>query len=153
NEAITAVELEWWMPNRRRLLDQVLQGLRATRLKSVVQSALHTWFPNNWHARNGLYTAMAHWPKLPEVSSALWRGVHDENPGNQRAAGQALAVWGRGDTDIGDRVASLAYGALEPETRAVAIESLLLGWPSHRRVVEIFEAVRSSLSPELRLAS
>ncbi len=147
------VELESWMPHRERLLQHILDGLRSTKIKDLVKSKLMSWFPCRVRWRENILTAMASWPRVSEVIECLWRGIHNEETNNQRAAARALADLAEGDLEIGNRIASLALSAVDPNIRAAAIKALLHGWPDHEGIEHILKAARNSMSPELRLVA
>ncbi|NAS89084.1 hypothetical protein C4E24_05030 [ANME-1 cluster archaeon AG-394-G21] len=145
------IETGSWMPHRERLLQRVLYGLRSTNVKELVKSKLRSWFPcrRKW----GVFSTMANWPRDPEVVECLWKGIHNEESDNQRAAARALADIADGDPEIGNRIAFLVCNAIDPKTRAAAIEALLRGWPDHEDIKRVVEAARHSTSPELRLVA
>jgi len=151
SDVFEQIETGSWMPHRERLLQHVLYGLRSTKVKELVKSKLRSWFPRR--IRWGIFSAMANWPHDSEVVECLWKGIHDEKSYNQRAAARTLADIADGDSEIGNRIASLAYNAIDPKTRAAAIEALLRGWPDHKDIKHVVEAARHSMSPELRLIS
>lgn len=152
-KAFEQIELETWMPQRERLLRHVLDGLRSTKVRELVKSKLQSWFPCRVRWRSGIFSAMSKWPRVPEVVECLIKGLSDEETDNQRAAARALADLATGDLDIGNRIASLAYNAVDPRVRAVAIEGLLRGWSDHADMERVLGAARESASPELRLAA
>ena len=96
---------------------------------------------------------MANWPFIPEVVDCLWKGINDEEPNNQRVDARALADLAKGDSETGNRIASLARNAIDPKVRAVAIECLLRGWSNHENIESILNDARYSISPELRLVA
>lgn len=151
--AFEEVELGSWMPRRERVLQHILDGLRSTKLNELVKSKLRTWFPCRTRWREDIFKAMASWVRVPEVVECLWKGIHDESPSNQRTAGRALADLASGDSEIAGRIASLARTAVDPKTRAAAIEALSYRWPNHKGLEEILETARHSMSPELRLTA
>lgn len=151
--AFQQIELGSWIPHRERLLHHALDGLRSTKVKELVKSKLKSWFPCRTKWREHIFNAMANWPRTPEVVECLWKGMHDEEPNNQRAAARALADLVKNDVEIGKRIASLAYNAVDPIIRTVAIEALLRGWREHEEIDRILEAARHSISLELRLIS
>jgi len=151
SDVFEQIETGSWMPHRERLLQHVLYGLRSTKVKELVKSKLMSWFP--CRRRWGVFSAMANWSRDSEVVECLWKGIHDEESDNQRAAARALADIADGDLEIGNRIASLARNAIDPKTRAAAIEALLRGWSDHEDIKPIIAAARHSMSPELRLIS
>jgi hypothetical protein len=152
-KAFRDIEFGSWMPQRERLLYQVLNGLRATKVKELVKSKLRSWFPCRTGRRQGIFDAMISWPRTPEVVECLVRGIHDEGVNNQRAAARVLAGLMSGDIDTGERICLLAKHCADPKIRAAAIEGLLRGWPSNEKIKAILEEARCSISPELRLVS
>lgn len=149
SDVFEQIETGSWMPHRERLLQHVLYGLRSTKVKELVKSKLMSWFP--CRIRWGIFSAMANWHHDSEVVECLWKSIHDEESNNQRAAARTLADIADGDSEIGNRIASLARNAIDPKTRAAAIEALLRGWSDHEDIKHIIEAARHSMSPELRL--
>lgn len=153
-DAFKEIEFGFWMPHRERLLKNVFNGLRSTPLKETVKAKLKTWFPCQQRWRENIFQAISHWSPTPETIEILWKGLHDEEMGNKRAAAKSLAVIAQEDGQIADRLIKLANNALaDPYTCAVAIDSLLNGWLSHEAMDNLLAAVRYSASPELRLVA
>lgn len=152
-KAVGRVELGDWMPHRERVLAVVLEGLRSTKVRDLVADKLHEWFPCRQALRTQLFAAVSKWPRDSEAEGLLWRGMHDEDGFNRRAAAEALADFADGDPGIGDRVAALASGAVNPGVRASATEALVLGWPRHAALGSVLGAARDSFSPDLRVAA
>lgn len=152
-DAFKQIELGSWMPQRERLLQHVLDGLRSTKVKELVKSKLMSWFPCRERWRNGIFSTMANWPFVPEVIECLWKGIHDEEPINQRAAARALADLAKGDLETGNRIISLARNSIDPKVRATAIACLLRGWSNHENIESILKDARYSINPELRLVA
>ena len=150
-KAFEQIELGSWMPQRERLLQHIFDGLRSIKVKELVKSKLKNWFPCREKWRKGIFSAMANGPFIPEVVECLWKGLHDEEPHNQRAAARALADLAKGDLETGNRIASLAYNAIDSKIRTAAIECLLRGWSNHESIESILNDARYSMSPELRL--
>ncbi|AFZ27223.1 putative NTPase (NACHT family) [Cylindrospermum stagnale PCC 7417] len=153
SEVFENIELGFWMPHRERLLHHVLDGLRSAPVKELVKSKLQSWFPSRRRWRSNIFYAMTNWPLTDEVITYLWRGIHDEEIDNQRAAAKTLANLAAGNVEIGNRLACLACSPSDPKTRAVAVESLLYGWPNHESLERILGETRYSISPELRLVA
>lgn len=151
--AFEYVELGSWMPQRERLLELLLEGLRSSKVRDLVQAKVSEWFPCRTPSRQDLFSAVGNWPFVPETVDILWRGMHDEETGNQRASARALADLAAGESVMGNRVADLALRSVNPDTRAAALEGLLRGWPEHEYVGRALCEARSSLSPELRLVA
>jgi energy-coupling factor transporter ATP-binding protein EcfA2 len=152
-ETFEQVELGTWMPHRERLLQGILDGLRSTKMKEIIREKLKDWFPCRAKWRESIFTAMGSWPLLPEVVKCLWKGIHDEETINQRAAARALGDLAKSDSETGNLIASLARNAIDPKIRAAAVEALLRGWPDHEAIDGILNNARLSMSPELRLVS
>ncbi len=152
-QCFLAIERESWMPHRETLLDTALQALHSGKTAEMLRQRVRRWVyaRNRWQV--GCFTAMRHWPADLETESVLMGGLHDEDPNNQRAAGQALAEVFRGDQAVGDRLAELALESPQPRLRAAAIEALVLGWPEHQSLESIIDHSQRSLSAEVRLAT
>lgn len=151
--AVERVELGAWMPHRERVLTVVLEGLRSSKVRDIVANKTREWFPA-WQAlRAELFAAVSGWPRNSEAEGLLWRAIHDEDGFNRRAAARAMADFAGGDSDLGERLAVLASGSLDPGVRASATEAMVLGWPRHRSLGGVLGAARNSLSSDLRVAA
>ena len=153
DSAFKEVEFGFWLPHRERTLDLILDGLWSPKQKELVQTKLQEWFPNRIGLEQNIFYAMAKWPKDKNVIECLWKGLYNEDAGSQRSAAQALADISNGDSEIHDRLISLANKAWDERIQAVAIEALLRGWPQDSRIVEIVNAIRYSASQVLRLVA
>jgi hypothetical protein len=153
SDAVEYIELGQLMPQRERLLTVILEGLRSVRVRDVTTAKLREWFPCRRTYRTELFDSISGWPRDSEAEDLLWRGLHDEEGANQRAAARALADLAGGDNDVGNRVAALAYGAVDPDVRTAAIEALIRGWPNHEMVSSVLETARRSASLDLKLVA
>ncbi|MFX1487406.1 MAG: NACHT domain-containing protein, partial [Promethearchaeota archaeon] len=147
------IELSGWMPHRQRLLQQVLNGLRSTKVRELVESNLKKWFPCRERYHEEIFNAMAKWPMSEDVINCLFKGLHDEEEGNQIAAAKALADLAGGDHKVFEMLNSLVQNAISPKTVAAAIKALFLGWFDSNNLKRMIEAFRDSSSPEVRFAS
>ena len=102
-ETFERIERGAWMPHRRRLLTHVLVGLRSTKTRELVRQHVRRWInaKGNWQASH--YRYLARWPFSAQTLSALWAGIHSEDPSVQLAAGRALAEAAAGDVETGVR--------------------------------------------------
>jgi hypothetical protein len=153
HETFQAIETGSRMSHRETLLGHALGGLAFTRVRELVKAKLRSWFPCWSNYRSDIYEAMGGWPAEPEVIECLWKAMHDQEPSNQRAAARALAKIGRNDPDVGNRIAKLTRFAEEPNTRAVALEALVRGWPTHDQVNELLASAQVSVDANVRMAS
>jgi DNA replication protein DnaC len=147
------IELGNWMRHREKLLSLCLNGLHSIKVRDLVKEKLTCWFPCRKIWRTSIFNGMANWPFLPEVINSLWKGLHDEEIVNQLAASKALTILADGDMEIGNKIAELAQKTIDPYIRAIAIKTLLDGWPDNEIIRRIIEINRYSLIPELRLIS
>lgn len=152
-KAVERVELGDWMPHRERVLAIVLEGLRSAKIRDIVANKVHEWFPCREAQRTQLFAALSGWPRDSGAEKLLWRGMHDEDGFNRRAAAKALADFAGGDADLGSRLAALASGAVDPGVRASALEALVLGWLHHEALDSVLGVARGSLSPDVRVAA
>jgi hypothetical protein len=152
SEAFDKIEIETWLPQRERLLQNVLDGLRSTKVKELVKQKLEIWFPGRRHwNRASIYDNIINWPKNVETLDCLSKGLHDEESVVKRAAAKALARIAAGNKGIEEKLADMAKKSCDPIIRAAVIKALLLGWPKHVELDSILNTARSSISPELRL--
>jgi hypothetical protein len=145
------IELGDWMPQRVSLTRHALSGLRSTALREIVRERIKQWFPCSLQWRSDLLRSLATWEQSNRLLDCFWKNLHDEQLSNRRAAAAAIAHRYAGDATVGNRIANLARYSVEAEPRVTAIEALVKGWPTHNNIVEVLDAARHSLSPELRL--
>jgi hypothetical protein len=152
-ETFEIIERHPWIPHRKRLLHQVMEGLRSKRTGQLVRGRVRRWVYSRGSWRPPCYQAIGGWPITTETSALLLTALHDEDGNVQRAAAQALATVGRSDEKLGNAVAEVATRFLDPSVRAAALEGLTVGWPDHPGIGPALTAARHSRSPELRLAA
>ncbi len=152
-ECFLGIEREPWLPHRERLLDIALQGLHSGKTAELVRQRVRRWVyaRNGWQP--GWFRAMRRWPADAETQRVLVAGLHDEDPGTQRAAAQTLAEVFRSDQPVGNLLAQFSLKSPRPKLRAAAMEALALGWPEHPYIDSILDHSQRSLSPEVRLAN
>lgn len=148
-EAFEIVETGTRMVHRMELLGHALSGMLSTKVRDQVKERVRRWFPNRMRWRSSVYEAMERCPGVPEVVNYLWLGMHDEEPSNQLAAGRTLSVIGRGDDELGGRIERLAWRSKNPRVRAVAIDTLVRGWPDRATNEALIEHAYGSGSPLL----
>lgn len=152
-DAARRVESAGWQPHRLRLLDHILDGLRSTKTRELVEGWLRRWAFSQERWRGSLYEAMAKWPASSETLDVLFRALHGETAENQRGAASSLALLAESRQDVGDLVRDIALHGEDALQRAAALEALCSGWPGHPRLSESIASARGSASPELRLAA
>lgn len=152
-EACQQVDAGHWMPQRERLLLQLLDGLRTARVREIIRERLRGWYPRRQWIQYSLYNALEEWPNDPITINCLWRGLQASEPETSRAAARSLAAVAGGGTEIGERVATLARSGAGDFMRSAAIEALLLGWPDHPLLDTVLTEARVAASPMLRLAA
>ncbi|TKB73274.1 MAG: hypothetical protein E8D46_12615 [Nitrospira sp.] len=152
-EAFKTIESGSWKPHRLRVVRTVVDGLRQPRLRNVIVRKLRSWYPARQWSRASVFNGMAGWKRDREIIACLERGLLDEMGFNQRAAATAIARVGRGDHEIGEKVAVLSKVTESPSARAAAIEALIRGWPAHSSLEAILSNGVQSLSPEIQAAS
>ena len=106
SEAFDKIETETWLPQRERLLQNVLDGIRSTKVKELVKQKLEVWFPGRryWN-RASIYDNIINWPKNVETLDCLSKGLYDEESAVKRAAAKALARIAAGDKGIEEKLA------------------------------------------------
>ena len=152
-EAFKTIESGSWKPHRLRVLRTVVDGLRQPRLRNAILRKLRSWYPARQWSRASVFNGMAGWKRDREIIACLERGLLDEMGFNQRAAATAIASVGRGDHELGERIAVLAKVTEGPSARAAAIEALIRGWPAHSNLEVILSDGCKSPSPEIQATS
>ena len=134
------------MPHRRRLLIHVLVGLRSTKTRELVRQHVRRWINARGYLQASHYRYVARWPFSAQTLSALWAGIHSEDTSVQLEAGRALAVAAAGDVETGESLVNLAEQSLDVNRRAVALDSLVRGWPDHPSLGDLIKSNRDSES-------
>jgi hypothetical protein len=148
DRAINVIETGPWLPHRERLLSRLLRGLRQSPTGERIRRKIAQWFPGTrW--RDSLYQSVGEWQNSEGILDTLWRGLYDDELSNQRAAALAMVQQFSGDLALGDRLARVCQFDQHHIARAVAIEALAVGWPSHGDFQLILIAATASASPFL----
>lgn len=150
--AIRTIETGPWLPHRERLLSKLLSGLRQSATSDRIRGKVMQWFPSiPW--RRSLYGAVAKWDRGEDVLESLWRGLYDEEFGNQRAAASAIVQLAAGETDVGNKLAHICRFNQNHLARVAAFEALIRGWPTHNDLRLAIAGAITSPSPELRFVA
>ena len=120
------------MPQRELLLKNVLNGLHNSKTRDLVKTKLASWFPERIPRWQDVFKYMETWPKCPELIECLFKGLHNEHYYNEVSSALSLAAVAKGDLSVGDRLAKIAQTDLDPTVRAVALQGLVVGWPTHK---------------------
>ena len=150
-EAFDELQTKPWLPQRKDLMNLIMNGLNSSKVQQMVKDILVTWFPNRSAWRNSLYKSMHGWPLEDVTIETLKKALYDENTDNQREAGQAIAFIAKGDKKIGDYLVSVIYSDLHTSARAAAYESLITGWIDHPSMGDITSKLENSQYPIFRL--
>jgi hypothetical protein len=151
NEVFTAIERNEWRPHRVRLVRQALGGLRSLKTRDLVKAKVQQWV--FYRTFGGIFDALVHWPSIPELTDALFRGLYSEDLQVQKSAAAALALHGRMGAAVKERMISVATSSLYPDRRASTLIGLSRGWPEDQTVHALIEHNRHASSPILRLAA
>ncbi len=145
------VEEEPWHPFRNHLVTSAMGGLHIPRVKSSVRARLREWFPRRVPFLSSVFHSMGRWTADADVITTLLRAIMEGEEGDARSAGRVLARICEGDMDTSTRLATLARRPIGGFNRAVALESLLIGWPSDAALPELIDRAADSPDPNLRL--
>jgi hypothetical protein len=151
-ETFRRIETHPVLSHRESLLGHVFAGLRPSRTRELVRDKLRRWSVASKGWRAGPYGALARWPATEETIDTLWAAMHDEEAYVCIEAAKALATCAGGLGPIGERLRATAIAGLSPDSRAVALFALALGWPDID-VVSIAQTGRASVHAPLRIAS
>lgn len=145
------VEAEDWLPARREALSSVLKGLADPALKADVERRLTQWVPARLSFRETLIQAFGSWQPTIGLQDLLFRAMHDEDRGVQRAAATAFAKIFSPATEACQRLLDGLAGTRDLSAAVAMLESLALGWPRMPEAALLFKEARHSDSAELRL--
>lgn len=150
-DALERVEGSDWAPERRDALRTVLRGINEPAFATEIHRRLQDWLPARASYRSSLMSELGYWQVTPALSRTLWRGLHDEDRGVQRAAAAAYA---RALGSSHDARSKLLRGLADARSLTASIsmlEALVLGWPNDPETKVAVEDAVLSASPELRL--
>lgn len=133
------------------ILDAGLNGLCTSRSKDTILEQIENWYPNRTNWRRDLIAQCAHWPTSPELLNFLWRGLFDETTGNQRATAQTIAHLEKGNPDTAGKLKDLFRQDPRSTVRAVALEALIIGWPTDSESQALVKLATNDTSPDVRL--
>ncbi|MFG6428865.1 NACHT domain-containing protein [Roseateles sp. LYH14W] len=146
-----SVEALDWMPARREALASVLKGLNDPALRIAVERRLSRWLPNRLSWRQSLVDALGHWEATPELRDTLFRALHDEDRGVQRAAANAYArAFSESESALQHLIQSLAVSR-DHRSSVAMLEAVALGWPSTQQSIDLFQLAWDTREHELRL--
>lgn len=138
---------------RLRLLECMLGGLGDPRTRGPIIEKLKQWIFASGIYRPSLYGVLEEWPNDNLTRTILWRGLHDEDFGVQKAAASSLAAVATGHTETAEGLIELAFRSQLPSRRAAALLALVIGWPENPALDELISMARSSQSLNLRVTA
>lgn len=133
------------------ILDAALNGLCTSRSKEIVLDQIDNWYPNRTNWRRDLIEQCTHWPTSPELIHFLWRGLFDETTYNQRATAKTIAHLQKGNVETANKLKNLFQTDPRSSVRAVALETLMLGWPDDVEYKQLTLVATNDISPEVQL--
>lgn len=151
--SIMVIEGSGWNSERSALLTSTLNGINDPTLSELVLDKIAVWAPRKNEYLESVFLALGHWKPANDLLYVLKRGLVDENRSAQRAASRALVSIYSGDESVGTWLQGLCSGAEEPMVVSVAIEALVMGWPSIGNIDTLIFDARSSAHPSLRLSA
>jgi hypothetical protein len=145
------VESEDWLPARREALASMLKGLADPTVKADVELRLNRWLPARLSYRESLIEALGTWPPTSPLQAVLYKALHDEDRGVQRAAAAAYAKVFSPSTEAFKRLLNGLAQTRNLATAAALLESLAHGWSSAPEAMPLFEEAWRSHGAELCL--
>jgi len=143
-----------WLPHRERLIPHVVEGLRSTRVRSLVAGYVRPWlFSRHPYLLPDYFASVAAWPLDELTVSTLKAGIHNEDVTVQRTALACLAQLGKEDAATKSIVRSYAHQSLDEARRATALEVYVATWPNQEDAEKLIRDARRSPSFVLRYAS
>lgn len=146
------VETDDWLPARREALASVLKGLPDPKFKADIEQRLDRWLPaRSSYRRAALIEALGRWQPTPQLQELLFKAMHDEDSGVQRAAAVTYAKAFSSSSDACQRLLDALARTRNLAAAAALLESLALGWPNIPNAASLFEQAWHSHNPDLRL--
>ncbi|SAL72411.1 NACHT domain protein [Caballeronia udeis] len=148
DRAFDIIETGDWMLARREVLKAALTNAGET--PSPIDDRLSSWLPRRERYLRNVFAVLGDWNPAADLQEALMRGVHDEEPANQRSAAQALSRVYRGDDQVRERLRELARSTLDLSVAAASLGALTNGWPETPGLSDLHDAALESRFPMLR---
>lgn len=147
------VELGHWMPQRLRLLETVVGGLRKSQIRDVVHKKIAQWAFNRIPWRESIYAALGNWTHSPELMDCLWRGVYEDDIRDARAAARSFAKLANQGDKYFNQLLTAAQFNLITHIRSTTLEVLVEKWPHHEAIGEILARAYTAGSSELKIVA
>lgn len=148
---LVRVEDTDWAPERRDALRTVLRGINEPAFSAEIHRRLRGWLPARASYRSSLMIEFGYWQITPALSKTLWRGLHDEDRGVQRAAAAAYARALGASDEAKSRLLQGFSNARSLTASISMLEALVLGWPKDSDTRIAVEDAVGSANPEMRL--
>jgi hypothetical protein len=141
--AFETIEVGDWMPGRVDALEHALENMTDPAIGKRVRDRFSAWVPKRLRYMSSLIDACDGWPPSPELWSAFWRAMHDEDRGVQRAAARSCAKVFAGSERSAELVERIGE-TVNLSAAATLLECLLLGWPEHEALPGLCEQAADS---------
>ena len=139
------------LPARRDALFTVLRHVNEPAFEDDVRRRLNLWAPARASHRSSLMSQLGRWDATPALSETIWRGLHDEDQGVQRAAAAAYARAFRNCHSARERLVQGLADAWSVTASAAMLEALIHGWTDHEDTARLADEAARSVDPDLRL--
>jgi hypothetical protein len=149
-EIFSAIEMSAWMPLRKALLFEAIQGLDSEVLGNHVRDRLRRWFPQRQEHRFRLFRPLAEAPIEGTGRRLLVALINAEYAGEQREIAEAIAAGAETWPNTSQTLADILTRPADDDTLAAALHALALGWPQHSQLQHLLLAASESRADSLR---
>jgi len=146
-EIFSEIELSTWMPLRKALLLEAVQGLDSEVLGSHVRNRLRKWFPGRQSHRFGLFRPLA---EAPVAGTGRRLLVALINGDEKREIAEAIAVGASVWPELAEKLAGILTQPADDDLLGAALHALAVGWPDHPRLSSLLLAASGSRTDSLR---
>lgn len=149
-EIFSEIELSTWMPLRKALLFEAVQGLDSEVLGNHVRNRLRKWFPGRQRYRFGLFRPLAEAPVTDTGRKLLVALLNADSGGEKKEIAEAIAIGADAWPELGEELAAILTKPGDDDLLGAALDALAIGWPDHSRLSSLLLDASTSRADSLR---
>ncbi len=148
-EIFSEIELSTWMPLRKALLTEAVQGLDSEVLVNHVRNRLGKWFPGRQRSRFGLFQPLAEKPVTDTGKRLLVALINADSGGEKKEIAEAIAIGANGFSELGDELVAILTQPADDDLLAASLHAFVAGWPHHSTLPTLLLAASESCADSL----
>jgi len=150
DDIFSEVECSTWMPFRKSLLIEIVQGLDSEILGRRVRDKLKKWFPGKGRWRGSLFKRLADAPSCNTGKQFFVALFNSEHESELKDIAESIAAGANAWPELADRLISVLGTPADGELLAAVLHALALGWPQHSQLPALLIEASDSRSESLR---